>query len=257
MKRTLILSALLLAVGFTATADRRRLMLARSVAVAAGCTTADTALAHDELLEGWTGAGQENTWTSGGGEAGVTIDLDGDSSALTTGKPAGACDEAAKFTVVSASGTETYRYWDRGSAIATNADLNVRLYVYVEAGPDTGETFQFFYGGAFTAPGSGGGRARLNFVNVSGQLKLSASGTVTTSTSGTNGNIASNTWNKVEILLAGTDPTASTLVINDGTPLAFTSSLQLARYFAVGPGSSLETGDSATFWLDVIAVETP
>lgn len=258
MNRILILAALLVVVCFTATADRRRAsLLVNPPASAAACATADTTLPHDELLEGWTGASQENTWTSAGGEAGVTIDLNADSSALTAGKPTGACNEAAQFTIVSATGTETYYRWDRGSTIATNVDLNTRLYLYVTTAPLTGQSMQIVYFGAFTAPTSGGGRVRLNLSDVSGQMKLSASGTTVTSTTGANGNISMDTWIKVEILCAGTDPTTSSLVIDGGTPLGFTSALNLSRYFCVGPGANLETADVATFYLDVIAVDTP
>ena len=223
----------------------------------AACSTSDSTLAHDEFREGFTSLATDNTWVSGGGEAGITLTTNADISSLTTGKAAGQCDYAFKADIVSSGGTETYIRWDRGSGIATNVDIYTAFYLWVDTAPDSGEGFTFAYFGANSNPTTGGRRHFLTLNNTAGQLKLTASGQTSTSTTGSNGNISTGTWNLVEVSSGVGEGNPSTLTINGGSALNFASANQLMRYVSIGSVVSLEAGDSAVFYIDLVCVNTP
>jgi len=219
----------------------------------AECATTDTALAHDVLLEGWQGDGTENAWTEAGTPGMITMGAD--SSALTSGKPDGACDLAMSFDNVG-FGTENWVRWDNGSAIDVDTiAIDVVFYIYVETRLDSGESFNIVSANPTTTFSS----------TLGASIALGDNGTAATLTArgntvATAGTLTSGQWNLVKLHIdTATTGNASYLQINGGSTLGFNRSTggEDVQYFNFGAGSSLDAGDVCKFWIDVVAINTP
>lgn len=96
------------------------MMLRAPVASGAGCSTSQQTNAYDRLREGFEAGGTSFEWvgwTNFG--VGDYITTNADTTSLTQGKPAGACNTAIKFTIPNDTATETYTSW------YTNGIINV------------------------------------------------------------------------------------------------------------------------------------
>jgi hypothetical protein len=216
------------------------------------CVTTNTALVYDHFLEGFqtttTGINDGNVWTVGAAIGDGTVDPYYDTSALTTNKPAGACDRAWRV-VLPTNGTETYQVWDRGSSYTMgSAVMKIHFHLYVETAPDAGEDYVVFrYGSSTSSTGYG-----FSMSNVAGTLQVLAFGQTNTAA------IPINTgeWIKVLMYLDTSSAGATSyLQINDGTPEYYQRNTQSPRYLTLGPAAGLVSGESGTFLIDLIAIE--
>lgn len=214
------------------------------------CATSDTTLPHDTLLEGFGTPGYENAWT----EVGTTANIDdaADSSALTDGKPDGACDTAF-YLDVPTDGTETFSRYNHGSTIdLSGTELDFYMYLWVATRPDAGESFQIVKVSQYTG-GSAIGSIFLSYSNESGgQLRLQGYGSGLSDVVV----ISEDTWVKVKMHL---DTTAadSYIQVDDGDNKTFTRGNESPQYFFIGAVSSLEANDNAQLYFDLICVNTP
>ena len=216
------------------------------------CASTDTALPYDHFLEGFqtttTGINDGNAWTVAAVVGTGTVDPYYDTTALTTNKPAGACDRAWRL-VLPTDGVETYQAWDRGSAFdITTTALTVVFYLYIETAPDSGEGYPIFrYGSSSTSVGS-----RVDLTNSSGTLQLTAVGQTTSAAI----TVTAGQWEKVTMFISTDGATAaSTLAVNDGTPQTFQRGAADPRYLTLGAGSGLVSNESGTFLIDLIAID--
>jgi hypothetical protein len=221
------------------------------------CSTTDTTLPHDTLLEGFqlasNGYGDGNSFTTT--EVGTTANIDSyaDSSALASGKPDGACDRAWKLTVPT-DGTETYVYYDLGSSIDTDTVMiNVVFYLWVEAGSmdANGESCFVMQLGNGTTPGTSE-TCRINLKNSGGNIQLEA-GAASTTTATT---ITTGAWHKVALHIDTTN-TSCSLTIDDGTTYTFQRGAFDVRYLFFGASQNLGAGENGTLWFDLITINTP
>lgn len=253
MRRILIISAVLLAVVFTATADRRRLMLARNVAP---CATSDTTLPHDTLLEGFnvSSTGYENSWADGGTGTSCTFDPAADTSAFS-GRPVGACNQALKITHVAADAGEQTKFIDFGSIDVDTINTDLRFYIVVTAIPDGAEAPRFISFTQTTSPNNVTDQSFRVVIEADGSnFKLAAAGTTVSSYFT---GLAVNTFHLVEVHL-DTTGASSTFNVNSGSAATFTRRAAVdPRYLHVGAVGNQISGDSYTAYLDLIAVNTP
>jgi len=101
---------------------------AGTVSAAPACSTADATIAHDIAIEGFQGSGYElaaGYFTETG-----TVDEDYDSTALSTYKPTGACNEAARFNATSDIVLEI-DFDAVGDPLALSSDLDIYFSFYV------------------------------------------------------------------------------------------------------------------------------
>ena len=251
-----LLLSVLIAIGLSAQImpSHRRAVGRQELGAAppAECLTTDTALSHNELLEGWQGASDENTWTLVNGSSGVTINTNYDSTAFSSGKPAGACNEAMEVVVEASATTPHYVRWNHGSLIdidTTPTDLI--FYLWVSVKPDTtGETF---YIAELRSTTTAGLATAVSMRNSTGALQISALGASQTAWSV----ITMNTWHKIKVHAAGgTDGCSFT--IDDGTPATFTrNSTYDVQYVVLGTTGALTIGDTGTFYVDLVCLDTP
>lgn len=206
------------------------------------------------LLEGWEGSGAENTWSTYNANAGVVFDQDADTSALTTGKPTSADNEALSVTIASADGAESSLYWDNGTAIDIDTQpLNIEFYIYVTTKPDTTENIAIFTCGNSATPGTTP-CATIRMLNNAGTVQVRGE-------EGSNSgyaNLTDNSWNKIVLHIdTTTTGTASTITVNGGTANTFNRAANDARYFHFGAPRVVDIGDSGVFYLDLIKISKP
>lgn len=258
MQRFLIILALLCAVVLTVQADRRRLLMARQ-AQSSACATADTTLPHDTLLEGFQVSAPsyyETNWSIGGTGGGLTLNADADTTSLTTGKPAGACDQALQMTIAQTDTQESSIYWDYGSAIDVDTvSVDLFCYIYVSVIPDGAEDVTFLSFKTSTSPdASSGSSARIIIKADGSNFALLANGT--TSSSDVTG-LAVNTWHKLQLHIDAT-AASSSLTVNDGTPVTFTRRATTdPRYLHFGSLDAAISGDSVTMFVDLVTLDFP
>jgi hypothetical protein len=218
---------------------------------AAECSTSDTPLDHDQLLEGWQNTGAENTWNSWVGTETVTFDANFDTSALTTGKDTGQCDRGVQVTVGTAAGDESL-YWNRGSAVTIASNpTRFTFNIYVTTAPDAGENFTIAAINT-TTTGSGSVNTWINLRNNGGTLEVQAEGN---SSSAWNA-LTANSWNTIVIDLAATAAN-STITVNGGTPATYTYLGTTWQYFHYGAVQNHALNENAVFVLDLLAVDFP
>lgn len=225
----------------------------RKASVGSSCATTDTSIAHDELLEGFQTAstGYENTWVEYGTTANITAYAD--TSALTSGKPTGACDRAWKL-VVPSDGTETYAKWTRGSAISNSVTVDVVFYMYISALPAAGHPFMpFVIAGEYLDP-----IVRVHIYNNYGDCLIRAQ---TSTSSDYISGFTAGAWHKIAIHLDAT-PANSTFTVDSGTAMPFTritGPYTDISVICIGPQESLNAGDAdgISLYIDLICVNTP
>jgi len=216
------------------------------------CATTDTSLAYGHFLEGFqaatVGYNDGNAWTVDSVVGTGTVSAYYDTSALTTNKPAGACDRAWRV-VLPTDGTETYQVWDRGSSYTMGAAvLRIIFHLYIEVAPDSGENYPVFRYGS-TATGTG---YFVSLDNVSGTLQLTAGGQTTSSAI----TVSSGEWIKVMLYLdTSSAGDTSYLQVNDGTPAYYRRNTQNPRYVSLGASAGLVNNESGTFLIDLICID--
>jgi len=211
------------------------------------CSTADSLLPHDTLLEGFQNGGFETAnWTSPAGSP----DPDFDTSALTSNKPVGNCNKGGDCSY---TGSARYFQHDLGS----NIDLDtaaVDVYFYVWVASATSQTSRTGSWGTSATPGS----------SFCGVLRLTSNGSGTTSflmegaVNSAAISITEGQWSLVKIHF-DTTAASSYLQINGGTQEAFTRSAGNIdfRYSHIGGTHGITGGENATFVVDQYAINTP
>lgn len=224
---------------------------AKPIVSGGGCATTDTVLAHDVFLFGWE-SGDSGTWTSWVGTDTVTYNTSFDTSALTTGKPSGACDVGVEVAVSTTSGDESL-FWDLGSTFDyTSNPLDTTFYIYVTTAMDSGENFTVVSLNTSTT-GSGSISAWVNLRNNAGTLEMQCEA----SSSSAWVALTANSWNKVRVRLLG-GASASFLDINDAaSPATFTSVGNAFRYFHYGAVQNHAANEACTYIIDLVAINTP
>lgn len=223
-------------------------MLTAQHPVSAVCATTDTSLPHDTFLEGFQGTGYESGVTIF--ESGIPNE-DADTTSLTSGKPSGACSEAAYYDV---SGAEVYTRWDLGANADLTGGMDFYCYLYIQAQPDNTEAIRIAVLGSTTSS-STAYICQLNIVGTTGNPSLSVIGSVNSSTV----SVAMNTWHKVKIHL---DATASAggshMEVNDnGSPVTFTRFNNNLRYIFAGGVTSVGATDNVQVYFDLLTLDIP
>lgn len=216
----------------------------------AACATTDTTLPHDVFLFGWE-SGDSGTWTSWVGTDTVTYDTAFDTSALTTGKPTGACDVGAQVAVSNTAGDESL-YWDNGSAVTiATTPTDFDFYIYVTTAMDSGENFTIVSINT-TATGSGSVTTWVNLRNNGGTLEVQAEGGSSSAWIA----LTANSWNRITVSLKAV-AASSTIAVNGGTPQTFTYLGTQWRYFHYGAVQNHAANEAATYVMDLVAINTP
>ena len=233
MKRILLISLLLLAVIFTVSADRRRLLMTRN----GGATACTTPTAGNELsTEGFQTAttGYER---SGWGTATGSPDPYYDISALTTGQPSGSCTRGFRSNYA-VSGTFHYNAWDRGAATATT--VYIRMYIYVVSQSlAVGNSASI--GGVFkTTMGGGGNVASVALNNTGGTFGIYGRG----ATDSAKVTIATGQWYRIELKVVPNG--ASEMKVDGGAAQTFTAT-GYTDWDVVGVGTYSTTANAFTF----------
>lgn len=244
------------AVGFPSIVRSAVLPSARRIAtptsVSIGCSSSDTTVPHDTFLEGFQTAttGYENTWSEFGTTANITPA--GDSSALTSGKPTGACNQAIKF-VMPSDGTETYIRWNRGSLLDIDSvGLDLVFYIYVEdliatdlqqynmVVLSSGDTIGTY--ATYLALGRSGANTYLNANGADASANII---------------FTRNAWHQVNLHLhsiAG----GSYINVDGGSNQPFTRVVGVDfQYLWFGSVSGLAASENNTIWFDLICLNTP
>jgi hypothetical protein len=217
----------------------------------AACSTSDTPLAHDQLLEGWQNSGAENTWNSWVGTDTVSFDANFDTSSLTTGKDTGACDRGVQVTVTTAAGDESL-YWNRGSAVTIASNpTRFTFDIYVTTAPDASENFTIVSINT-TATGSGSVNTWINLRNNGGTLEVQAEGASSSAWAA----LTANSWNTIVVDLAATAAN-STIAVNGGTANTYTYLGTTWQYFHYGAVQNHALNENAVYVLDLLAIDFP
>lgn len=222
-----------------------------------GCATADTVLAHDEMLYGWESSETSlGTWT---GPTSVT-DVDAatfttnyDTSALSTGKPTGACNVGLRTVFTgTGGGYDTYRF-ARGSSIAAgSATVDFRFYVYVQTILSGVGRTPIMVAGQATVPDGG--------LSFSVEWRDDGGGTNEVRASATTDSawlaLTANSWNLIHVHVDATN-TNSTIAVNGGSAQTFTSSATNAIQYAYVGACFAGVGAAGTIVFDLLAINTP
>lgn len=220
-----------------------------------GCATTDTVLAHDEMLYGWESGDDPAPWTGpvdiiDTAVDSVTFDTAYDTSALSTGKPAGACNVGLRQTLTNTAGYDTKRF-DRGSIIAVGTAVDIRFYIYRQV-TVSASRIAILAAGTNTDPT--GGLAAVIEMRDDGGGTTEVRGDATTSSAWIA--LTANSWNLVHLHIDATN-TSSSIAVNGGAAQTFTSSaVSGVRYVYVG-GCAVGAGISAQWVTDLLAVNTP
>lgn len=219
---------------------------------AAACSTNDTTLPHDEMLYGWGTGDSPTPWTGPtliSDVDAVTFDTAYDTSALTTGKPVGACNTGLRSTLTgTGGGHDSYRF-DRSSIIAVGTNVDIRCYFYIQT-LLIGSRITILVGGNITNPDGG----RSFAVELQTDTVSQVRGDSTTSSAWIN--LTSNSWNLVHVHIDATN-TASTIAVNGGSAQGFTSNATAGiQYMYVGSGFTA-AGKTCVWVTDLLAVNTP
>lgn len=217
------------------------------------CATSDTVLAHDEMLFGWETGDDPTTWTGPTNIFDIdamTFDAAYNTSALTTGKPAGACDTGLRMTYVSAAGYDTMRF-DRGSIIAAGTAVDVRFYVYVQTILSGVSRANMCIAGQNVDPTGG--------ISFTVEWRDDGGGTIEARGDGLTSSawitVTPNSWNLFHVHVDATN-TSSTFNVNAGTPQTFsTSATAGVRYLYFGASGG--AGAAGQLVVDLVAVNTP
>ena len=227
MKKYLILILLIcvLALYATANAGMNCGILGSGSGEAAGCSTPTTG---DELNEGFTGTGYENSWTESGSG---TIDED---FTLSGTPPSGSCTEG--LNIVSSESSDI-SYWDNGSTIAFTNDIDYVCEIYIDSKTLTNYTYSRIIAWSNVTTNV---INSVQIVNVDGYtLRGAGSGNSTGVT------FSDDTWLTVTMHLDAT-PASSYFQCSgcdDETQKTFTRTDTVSRYLVLGP-DSLGAGES-------------
>ena len=220
------------------------------------CLTTDTTNAHDLVLEGFqtptTGTNDGNSLTVAVYAATATnITFSADTTSLTNGKPAGACDRAMRV-VVDTDGVLEWASWNYGSAFDLDATpMSVIFYLYIATGPDTGESFAVFTCGGNAAPSSTR-TAWVTLVNTGSALVLRGIGTSTAA----DATVDTGQWYKVAVNLGvATTGSASSLQVDDGDAKTFDRVANDPQWFFFGSPYLLSENENADLYFDLICVD--
>lgn len=219
--------------------------------VSASCASSDTSQNWDEFLEGWTGAGEEEaTWTGTISGHGATMNNDYDTTALSSGKPAGACNEAQQWVVSNSDGTEEGQYIDvnGGTINYSTTATEINFYIYVDTMPALNTGFRIFGFGASTTIGTVSQSVLLQNDGGTCKLRLLAGGNTTYIA------CSEDTWHLVRIL---SDGAGNWTFYVDASSASTTISGTGFRYLQVGPILNLDATEGATYYIDLIGVYTP
>lgn len=231
--------------------ERRRAAVNVAAAAGGSCATSDTVLAHDEMLFGWGSGDDPTPWTGPvniTSADSVTFDTNYDTSALTTGKPAGACTTALRSTLSGVAGHDTYQF-DRGSIIGVGTAVRIQFYIYVQSNLSASR-IAILTAGTNSDP-TGGISVSVEFqTDTVPQVRADAA------TSSAWISFTANSWNLVDVNVAAV-AASSTIAVNGGTAQGFTSSaVSGVRYVYVG-GCAVGAGLTGQWVTDLVAVNTP
>lgn len=217
------------------------------------CATANTVLLHDEMLYGWEAIDNSTPWTGPLNITDVdaaTFDTAFNTSALSTGKPVGACDTALRCTFTGVSGYDTYRF-DRGSIIAVGTNVDIKFYVYVQAPISGVSRSSILVAGTSAAP-TGGLAFAVELRDNGGVNEIRADNVTSSAWIA----LTANSWNLIHVHIDATN-TLSTVAVNGGAAQGFTSSATQGIQY-VYAGACFAGATAAGQWVtDLVAVNTP
>ena len=247
MKRILTISltaVLLFTIAVTVSADRRRLLGARSVPAASACLSTDTTFSHGQFLEGFQTAttGYENTWAGSGG----TVNAATDTTSLTTGKVTGQCDQAFSLA---ATATLTTRYTDFGAGVLTYP-MTVTLMFYVDA--QTDETYSNILTVGSSTGISSGIYNGLQFSRSGSAYQVRGRGTSQSAWAA----ITVNSWNTIVLRIDHTNATSSYINVNGGSNQTFDSDgAGGERYLIIGQNAFIGTPATGNLYFDLLCID--
>lgn len=249
-----ILALLLLTVSsFGALSPAQGIRFAPLAAAGGACATANYGT-FDEMLYGWeSGDAPGGTWTGptdiiDTGVDSITYDTTYDTSALTTGKPTGACNVGLRCTLTGTAGFDSKRF-DRGSTVAAGTAIDLEFHIYVQANLSSSR-IGIFTGGQNPDP-TGGNSFTVEFQTDS-VPQVRGSGDTDSEWQ----SLTANSWNRVRIHIDATAAN-STITVNSGSAAGFTSSsVSGVRYIYVG-GNAVGAGLTGQFVIDLTAAATP
>lgn len=238
----------LLITAFCATAQmglRNPSVLANLKPNSAACSVSDSANPHDTLAESFIGTGYQNSWTEPAGSP----DEDYDISALTSGKPAGTCNEGLDCSY---TGAARYSQWDNGSNIDIDT-INLDVYLTIWVASTTSQTSRTGSWGTSATPGTSFcGVLRLTS-DGAGNVTLLMEGTVNSAAI----SITESAWHTVKIHF---DTTAanSYIQVDGGAQQTFTRPATVDfRYSHIGGTHGISVGENATFVVGKYEIDTP
>lgn len=221
----------------------------------AACSTTDTTNSWDEFLEGFqtaTTGYEEANWLEVGTTANISPAYD--SSALTTYKPPGACDQALRI-IVPADGTETYSYVQLDQEFTLSVtQIDVYYSFYIESELATGkQVTQFSYRSTSTPAATQG----VQIGNTTGQSWVFALGATNSSAI----NVSDGQWNTVKLSYdtAAAAGGSTITVFANGAVVGsetFTRSAEAMEYLFFGGAVGVSTDEGYTVLFDVIAVKS-
>lgn len=229
--------------------DIEMLMALRTPTAAASCSKTDTTNAWNAFIEGFE-TGSYSNWNLVGTTANITTNYD--SSALTTGKPPGACNQCLKV-IVPTDGTETYitNYLD-ASIVSSTWQTDVYFSFYVGAGPPDTKRYVLFHCGT-----GNNAMSMMSITNNGGQLYVQASATDAT----TWRPIDATAWYtaKMKYDTAGAAGGSHFLLWSCGTNVcddAFDRPAFNLQTIRLGGVSGVDSGEGGTYYFDNVLVRT-
>lgn len=251
MKRVLIFVFCLIAFGLMAQVIYQP---HRRNAFRIGCSTYNTTNAWDNFIEGFqavTGY-ESNGWSHVGTSANITSNYN--SSALTTYKPEGACNQCL-HVVAPNDGTETFARMNLGAAIDIDTiQTDIYFSFYIQTGLPSDAQYCWIAGFGSTTAASSVGVAITNDLGVI-KIRASAANNTTFRT------ISAGQWYVVKISLdtAKASFGSSYTVWSNGLQIlsdTFTRAAADIQYLGLGAVLALDAGETFTIDYDLLCIKT-
>jgi len=218
------------------------------------CSTSSSTNSWNRVIEGWEAAGGENPWTlylSPAGRTDIAFDRNADTSALTSNKPPGACNQAFHLLWYGTNATANSYYWDSGATI-TNTPINIECAIYCPTG--CVGNLGFISVGNSTYPET----TRAAMIGMYGVASSTTSILFYAygSSAAANITLSAGQWHWVKVHLDAAGAASASYIKAGASSNSFTRSSLSSRYVHVGAASYLSVGDIGDLYVDLIAVST-